>query len=105
MSEYDRDFWEQRWSQALRAHGDRVAERPPNAHLTAEIGDVRPGRALDAGCGHGSDTLWLAARGWQVTAVDFAATALAYARSPAEALRPDVDVRITLVAGCHAYME
>ena len=86
MSEYDRDFWEQRWSQALRTHGDRVAQRPPNAHLTAEIGDLHPGRALDAGCGHGSDTLWLAARGWQVTAVDFAATALAHARSTAEAM-------------------
>src|SRR6185369_11240799 len=49
-----------------------------------------PGRALDAGCGHGSETLWLAARGWQVTAVDFAATALAYARSRAEAMGPDV---------------
>ena len=46
MSEYDRDFWEQRWSQALRAHGARVAQRPPNAHLTAEIGELRPGRAI-----------------------------------------------------------
>jgi 2-polyprenyl-3-methyl-5-hydroxy-6-metoxy-1,4-benzoquinol methylase len=94
MSEYDRNSWEQRWSQALRAHGDRVAQRAPNAHLTAEIGDLRPGRALDAGCGHGSDTLWLAARGWQVTAVDFAATALAYARSTAEAMGSDVAERI-----------
>ena len=53
MSEYDQDFWEQRWSQALREHGERLAE----------VGDSRPGRALDAGCGHGADTLWLAARG------------------------------------------
>jgi 2-polyprenyl-3-methyl-5-hydroxy-6-metoxy-1,4-benzoquinol methylase len=90
MSEYDRDSWERRWSQALRAHGDRVAQRPPNAHLAAEIGDLPPGRALDAGCGHGSDALWLAARGWRVTAVDFAATALARARSTAEAMGPDV---------------
>jgi len=58
---------------------------------------VVPGRALDAGCGHGSDTLWLAARGWQVTAVDFAATALAYARSTAEAVGPDVAERIDWV--------
>ena len=97
MSEYDRSSWEERWSKALREHGDRVAQRPPNAHLTAEVGDLRPGRALDAGCGHGSDTLWLAARGWQVTAVDFAATALAYARSTAEAMGPDVAERIDWV--------
>jgi 2-polyprenyl-3-methyl-5-hydroxy-6-metoxy-1,4-benzoquinol methylase len=94
MSEYDRNVWDERWSQALREHGDRVAQRPPNAHLTGEVGDLRRGRALDAGCGHGSDTLWLAARGWQVTAVDFAATALAYARSTAEAMGPDVAERI-----------
>jgi hypothetical protein len=53
MSEYDRNFWEERWSQALREHGDRVAQRPPNAHLTAEVGDLRPGRALDAGAATG----------------------------------------------------
>jgi len=87
MSDYDRNFWEERWSQALREHGDRVAQRPPNAHLTADAGDLPPGRALDAGCGHGSEALWLAARGWQVTAVDFSATSLAYARSRADAER------------------
>jgi SAM-dependent methyltransferase len=97
MTKYDRDFWEERWSQALRDHGDRVAQRPPNAHLTAEVGDLRPRRALDAGCGHGSDTLWLAARGWRVTAVDFAATALAHARSTAEAMGADVAERIDWV--------
>jgi SAM-dependent methyltransferase len=90
-------WWETRWLQALREHGDRVAQRPPNAHLTAEVGDLGPGRALDAGCGHGSDTLWLAARGWHVTAVDFAAPALAYARSTAEAMGPDVAGRIDWV--------
>jgi 2-polyprenyl-3-methyl-5-hydroxy-6-metoxy-1,4-benzoquinol methylase len=94
MSEHDRIFWEERWSRALRGHGDRVAQRPPNTQLTAEVGDLRPGRALDAGCGHGSDTLWLAARGWHVTAVDFASTALAYARSTAEAMGPDIAERI-----------
>jgi 2-polyprenyl-3-methyl-5-hydroxy-6-metoxy-1,4-benzoquinol methylase len=97
VSGYGRDFWEQHWSQALSAHGDRAAQRPPNVHLTAELGDLHPGRALDAGCGHGSDTLWLAARGWQVTAVDFAATALAYARSTADAMGPDVSGRIDWV--------
>jgi SAM-dependent methyltransferase len=97
VSEYDRTFWEERWAQVLREHGDRVAQRPPNARLTAEVGDLRPGRALDAGCGHGSDTLWLAARGWQVTAVDFAAPALAHARSTAEAMGPETAGRIDWV--------
>jgi 2-polyprenyl-3-methyl-5-hydroxy-6-metoxy-1,4-benzoquinol methylase len=82
---FDRDFWEQLWSKTLREHGEKVSHRPPNAHLTAEVADLRPGRALDAGCGHGADTLWLAAQGWRVTAVDFSAAALAHGRSMAEA--------------------
>ena len=97
MSEYDKLAWERRWSQALREHGDRVAQRPPNRHLTAEVGDLDPGRALDAGCGHGSDALWLAARGWRVTAVDFAATALAHARATAGAMGEDIAGRIDWV--------
>ena len=94
---FDRSFWEGRWSQVLREHADRGARRPPNAHLTAEAMNLRPGLALDAGCGQGSDTLWLAARGWQVTAVDFSATALAHARSTAEAVGADVADRIAWV--------
>jgi 2-polyprenyl-3-methyl-5-hydroxy-6-metoxy-1,4-benzoquinol methylase len=94
---YDRESWEQRWSEALREHGDRVADRPPNSHLRAALGGLRPGRALDAGCGHGAETLWLAERGWRVTAVDFSATALAHARSAAEAA--EVAERIDWVEG------
>jgi 2-polyprenyl-3-methyl-5-hydroxy-6-metoxy-1,4-benzoquinol methylase len=96
---FDRNFWEDRWAQALREHPEKVAKRPPNAHLSAELANLRPGRALDAGCGHGADTLWLAARGWQVTAVDFSATALAHARSTAETMAADVAERIDWVEG------
>jgi SAM-dependent methyltransferase len=96
---FDRDFWEGRWSQALRERGDVVAKRPPNAHLTEAVGNLAPGVALDAGCGHGSDALWLAARGWQVTAVDFSETALAHARSTAEAMGADVAERVDWVEG------
>ena len=94
---FDRDFWEELWSRTLRERGGAVANRPPNAHLTAEVGDLRPGRALDAGCGHGSDTFWLAAHGWQVTAVDFSTAALAHARSTAEAAGADVAGRVDWV--------
>ena len=91
---FDQDFWEQLWSTTLREHADKPARRPPNAHLMAEAANLPPGRALDAGCGHGADTLWLAAHGWQVTAVDFSAAALAHGRSMAEAAGTDVAERI-----------
>ena len=38
---------------------------------------LTPGRALNAGCGEGADAIWLAGHGWQVTAVDISAVALA----------------------------
>lgn len=94
MTPFNQGFWEERWSRVLRDHADQVAHRAPNARLTAEVENLRPGLALDAGCGHGAETLWLAARGWRVTAVDFSATALAHARSTAEAVGADVAARI-----------
>jgi 2-polyprenyl-3-methyl-5-hydroxy-6-metoxy-1,4-benzoquinol methylase len=96
---FDRRFWEDRWSQVLRDHSDQVARRPPNEWLITEVANLQPRFALDAGCGQGSDTLWLAARGWHVTAVDFSATALAYARSTAETVGVDVAERIDWVEG------
>jgi SAM-dependent methyltransferase len=96
---FDQNFWEQLWSKTLREHGDMVAHRPPNAHLMAEAANLPPGRALDAGCGHGAETLWLAAHGWQVTAVDFSAAALAHGRSMAEAAGTEVAARIDWIEG------
>ncbi len=96
---FDQRFWEDRWSQVLRDHSDQVARRPPNQWLTTEVAGLPPGLALDAGCGHGSDALWLAARGWHVTAIDFSASALAHARSTAEAMGADVAERIDWVEG------
>jgi len=96
---FDRSFWEERWAQALQRHAGAGPPRSPNAHLVAELADLSPGLALDAGCGHGSDALWLAARGWHVTAVDFSETALAHGRSTAEAAGADVAERIDWVEG------
>jgi SAM-dependent methyltransferase len=96
---HDSAYWERLWSRTLREHPDRVAQRPPNAHLVAAVASLRPGRALDAGCGHGAETLWLAAHGWDVTAVDFSARALAHARSTADALGSGIAGRIAWVEG------
>jgi SAM-dependent methyltransferase len=48
----------------------------PNRQLVVEATDLAPGTALDAGAGEGGDALWLASRGWRVTAVDFSPVAL-----------------------------
>ncbi len=92
---FDRTHWEQLWAKTLREHPDKVAQRAPNAHLIAEVESLRPGRALDAGCGHGAETLWLAGHGWEVTAADFSASALAHGRATAEALGGNIAARIT----------
>ncbi len=96
---FDRRFWEDRWSQVLRDHSEQIAQRPPNQWLITEVANLEPRFALDAGCGHGSEALWLAARGWYVTAVDFSATALAHARSTAEMVGVDVAEHIDWVEG------
>ena len=44
--------------------------------LVAEASDLTPGRAVDLGCGEGGDAIWLAERGWQVTAIDFSEAGL-----------------------------
>ncbi|KQY57278.1 class I SAM-dependent methyltransferase [Nocardioides sp. Root140] len=56
----------------------------PNEALVREASDLPAGTALDVGCGEGADAIWLASRGWQVTALDVSGTALDRARAAAE---------------------
>lgn len=50
-----------------------------------------PGRALDLGCGDGRDAIFLARSGFDVTAVDFAPTALNLAQKNARKAGVDVE--------------
>ena len=59
----------------------------PNRQLVVEAADLPPGTALDAGAGEGGDALWLASRGWRVTAVDFSPVALGRGAAKAAELR------------------
>lgn len=56
----------------------------PNGRLQAEVAGLTPGRALDVGCGEGSDAIWLARSGWTVTAIDISDVAVSRAREAAE---------------------
>lgn len=76
-----------------RAAPRGAAARTPQ--LVTEAAGLTPGTALDVGCGEGGDAMWLAERGWQVTAVDISATALQRAATLAAQAGPDVSGRIT----------
>ncbi|EFL11838.1 methyltransferase type 12 [Streptomyces sp. AA4] len=65
----------QYWEDLYRSRG-QVFSGEPNGVLVTEIEGLAPGQALDVGCGEGADARWLAARGWQVTALDISRTAL-----------------------------
>ena len=71
MSAIDRETYDELYRSAPAVWSGR-----PNRQLVVEAADLRPGTALDAGSGEGGDALWLAERGWRVTAVDFSPVAL-----------------------------
>jgi SAM-dependent methyltransferase len=73
-------FWE-------RHHRGHPLRDPSANPVLAEVaGPLPPGAALDLGCGAGGDALWLARRGWRVTAVDISGTAVDRLRAAAGGL-------------------
>lgn len=76
--------WDHRYA------GDPMWSGNPNGSLVAEAAQLPPGRALDVGAGEGGDAIWLAERGWTVTASDISSRALDRVR--AEAMRRGLPV-------------
>lgn len=60
------DDWDRRYSGA-----ELVWAAAPNRFVAEALDGVEPGRALDLAAGEGRNAVWLAERGWEVTAVDF----------------------------------
>ena len=67
----DADAWDARY-----AASEQVWSRGPNQFVEAELDGLPPGSALDLACGEGRNAIWLASRGWSVTALDFSSVAV-----------------------------
>jgi len=67
----DSTAWDQRY-----AERELVWSAGPNQFVADLAGPLPSGRAVDLAAGEGRNAIWLATRGWMVTAVDFSAVAL-----------------------------
>jgi 2-polyprenyl-3-methyl-5-hydroxy-6-metoxy-1,4-benzoquinol methylase len=89
-SHFTQEFWDDRYGST-----EQFWSGQPNAQLVAQVEELTPGEALDAGCGEGADAIWLASRGWTVTGVDVSPVGLERAARHAAALGAEVAGRIT----------
>lgn len=61
------------------------SEQPPELLVElVESGGIKPGRALDLGCGPGNYAIYLAGKGFEVTGIDFSPTAIKIAKENAK---------------------
>jgi SAM-dependent methyltransferase len=81
-----REHWDRKY-----AGTEQLWAATPNRSFAAEAADLPPGRALDLACGEGRHAVWLAERGWRVTAVDFSEVAIARGRARAAQEQVEVD--------------
>ncbi len=88
------------WNERYAA-SERLFSADPDGTLVELAGQLPPGRALDLGAGEGRNSLWLAAGGWRVTAVDLSDVALT--RLVGEATERGLDVT-TVVADMNEFL-
>ena len=91
---------EQFWDEVWEACAQESPHDGADALLLTALEGIVPGRALDMGCGDGSNAVWLAKRGWRVTGVDFSRKAVQAGRRNAAAAGAEVEF---IVADAAAY--
>ncbi|GAB2478072.1 class I SAM-dependent methyltransferase [Jatrophihabitans fulvus] len=85
--------WDERYGTTEAVWSGNVNQR-----LAEQASDLPPGDALELGCGEGADAVWLAQRGWTVTASDVSGVVVDKNRARSEATLPaDVAARLTWV--------
>jgi SAM-dependent methyltransferase len=94
----DSQQWDERY-----ASSEFTWSTQPNQFVAAELAGLPPGRALDLAAGEGRNTVWLAERGWHVTAVDFSRVGLDKGRKLSAARGVDEDRVTWIVADLHDY--
>ena len=87
----DANDWDRRYAEAAL-----VWSAGPNRFVESELADLSPGRAIDVAAGEGRNSIWLAERGWDVTAVDFSQAGLDKGRE-LQARRGGPELRIDWV--------
>ena len=77
--------WDKRYSA-----GEHLDDEP-HPLITRIVSSMKPGRALDVACGPGRHAIWLAERGWAVTAVDSSRVAIDILQERARAKGVEID--------------
>lgn len=85
------EFWEDHYRTKKTDYSGN-----PGELLVRYVADLTSGRALDIGCSHGDDALWLAGRGWDVTGADISQTAIE--RAQERLVGSDLAGRVRFVA-------
>lgn len=71
--------WDERYRQT-----DQLWSKGPNMFVADRLGHAEPGVGLDVASGEGRNAIWLAERGWEMTAVDFSEVAVERGRAASE---------------------
>lgn len=72
------------WWRYIRGHTPwDTNQTPPEIVQLVEQEQLSPGRALDLGCGTGTNAIYLARHGWQAAGIDFVGRAIRTARRKA----------------------
>lgn len=72
----DRGNWDERYRQT-----ERLWSVEPNVFVADRLGHAEPGVGVDVASGEGRNAIWLASKGWRMTAVDFSEVAVERGRA------------------------